>query len=212
MEEKKHYSVQWENEEAVSFEVDGVKYDRLRDIPDKRDKRKLREMMSDMSQPDFDEQEWEEVKKEGNKAQQIILWVFGGVAVLMLVIAGFATAGNISKLSKEKSAPGVVIDTVVKREYVNEQDRIIQEYSYPVVRFRAEDGRVREVQMSEGSDPPSFETGDEVTVRYNPEHPLDARIDSVGSSMLMWVFPGILGILGLAFGGAVFMVRWLVTQ
>jgi hypothetical protein len=212
MAEKKHYSVQWENEEAVSFEVDGIRYERLRDIPDKRDRRRLREMMSDMSQPDFNEQEWEEVKKEGNRAEQVILWVFSGVAVLMLVIAGFATAGNIARLSKEASAPGVVIDMVVKREYVNEQDRIIQQYAYPVVRFTAADGRTREVQMSEGSDPPAFETGDEVMVRYDPEHPIDARIDSPSSSVLMWIFPGILGILGLAFGGAVFMVRWLTAQ
>jgi len=61
--------------------------------------------------------------------------------------------------------------------------------------------------MSEGSSSPSQEVGDEVIVLYNPEHPLDARVKSFGSSALMWVLPAITGILGLAFLGAVLAVR-----
>jgi hypothetical protein len=57
---------------------------------------------------------------------------------------------------------------------------------------------------------PSHEVGDDVTVRYDPDHPLDARIKSFGSSALMWVLPGITGILGLAFLGAVIAVRKLM--
>jgi hypothetical protein len=61
--------------------------------------------------------------------------------------------------------------------------------------------------MTEGSSAPSHEVGDEVTVLYNPEHPLEARIKSFGSSALMWILPGITGILGLGFLGAVIAVR-----
>ena len=61
--------------------------------------------------------------------------------------------------------------------------------------------------MSEGSQSPYYEIGDEVTVRYNPEHPLDARIKSAGSDAMMWIVPGITGVLGLAFLGAVLVVR-----
>jgi hypothetical protein len=206
---KKNYSVHWENEQAVSFEVDGVKYANLNDIPDKRDKRKLKEMMAASSEPDFDEKEWEASQKESDKAQNIILWVFSGVAALMLLITVISAGGAMSKIAKERSAPGRVVDVVMKREYVNEQDRVVQEYYFPVVQFTADDGHRRDVQMSEGSDTPSYEKGDEVTVRYNPEHPLDARIDSFGSNALMWVLPSITGILGLAFLGAVLAVRWL---
>jgi hypothetical protein len=49
--------------------------------------------------------------------------------------------------------------------------------------------------------------GEEVTVLYNPERPLDARIKSIGSAALLWVLPGITGILGLGFLGAVMAVR-----
>jgi hypothetical protein len=206
---KKNYSVHWENEQAVLFEVDGVKYASLSDIPDKRDRQKLKEMMAASSEPDFDEKEWEQTQKESNKAEEIILWVFGGVAVLMLLIAVISAGGALSKIVKERSAPGRVVEVVMKREYVNEQDRIIQEYYYPVVQFTADDGHRREVQMSEGSDTPAYEKGDEVTVRYDPEHPLAARIDSFGSNALMWILPSITGILGLAFMGAVLAVRWL---
>jgi len=86
---------------------------------------------------------------------------------------------------------------------------VLQEINYPVVRFTADDGRRRDVQMSEGSELQFYEAGDEVTVRYDPQHPLEARIDSFGSNALMWILPGITGILGLAFGGAVLAVRWL---
>jgi hypothetical protein len=61
--------------------------------------------------------------------------------------------------------------------------------------------------MTEGSSAPSHEVGDEVTILYDPEHPLDARIKSFGSNALMWILPGITGILGLAFLGAVLVVR-----
>jgi hypothetical protein len=66
--------------------------------------------------------------------------------------------------------------------------------------------------MSEGSSSPSHEVGDEVTVLYNPERPLEARVKSFGSSALMWVLPGITGILGLVFLGAVLVVRRLMPS
>ena len=34
------YSINWENEEPVSFEVDGVLYESLDDIPDEADREK----------------------------------------------------------------------------------------------------------------------------------------------------------------------------
>lgn len=210
MPKKKQYSVRWENEQAVSFEVDGMIYASLNDIPDKRDKRKLQQMMADSSQPQFDEKEWEETQKESNAAFNIILWVFGGAAALMLLIAILSAGSAISKILSERSAPGVVVEMVVRPVYdENNRNRLLNEYHYPVVRFSDRDGRLRNVQMTEGSDPPSYEVGDQVTVRYNPEKPLDARIDSFGSNALLWILPGITGILGLAFAGAVFVVRKL---
>ena len=212
----KKYSINWEDELPVSFEVDGVTYDNLDDIPDERDRRKLEAMMESSFDADFDA-EFAEMNREvqlvnGADVEKIILSVFTGVAVLMLLIAGIASANNILKINREKSAPGVVVDLTKRLEYdENDFNRVIGETYYPVVEFTANDGKCREVQLSEGSFPPAYEIGDEVTVLYEPDHPLDVRIKSFGSSALMWILPGITGLLGIAFLGAVVAVRKLIS-
>jgi hypothetical protein len=154
--------------------------------------------------------DWEAHEKTSAKAERLLLGIFGGVAALMLLIALISSASAILKLSREESAPGRVVEIVERREYVNEQDRIVEEYYYPVVEFTAKDGRRRTVQMTEGSSAPSHEVGEDVTVRYNPDRPIEARIQSFGSSALLWILPGITGVLGLAFLGAVMVVRTLM--
>lgn len=216
----KKYSINWENDEPVSYEVDGVVYESLDQIPDDGDRSKLQGMINASFDQEFEKEvaefdrefkkEFEAHKKTSVQAEKLILGIFSGVAVLMLLIAFGSAASAILKMSKEESAPGRVVEIVKRREYVNEQDRVYQDYYYPVVQYASADGRRHSVQMSEGSSSPSQEVGDEVTVLYNPEHPLDARVKSFGSSALMWVLPGITGILGLAFLGAVLVVRRLM--
>jgi len=214
---KKKYSINWEDDEAVSFEVNGVEYKDLEDIPDAADRRKLEAMMDSSFDAEFDDPEFAQMSKEveqinGPKVENIILTIFTGIAVLMLLIAGIASFSNVTKMGREQSAPGIVVDMIQKREYVNQQDRIIEEYYYPVVEYTSQDGKPHKVQLKEGSSTPEYEVGDEVTVLYNPEHPLDARIKSVGSAALMWILPGITGILGIAFLGAVLAVRKLMPS
>jgi hypothetical protein len=218
----KKYSVNWENDEPVSFEVDGVVYENLEQIPDETDREKLTAMMDgsleqqfEQEFKDFDkkfEKEWESNKKSSASAEKIILGIFTGVAVLMLLIAFISSASAILKMSREAKASGRVVEIIQRREYVNEQDRVVQDYYFPVVEFVSADGRRHSVQMTEGSSAPSHEVGDEVTVLYAPDHPLDARIQSLGSSALMWILPGITGILGLGFLGAVIAVRKLMPS
>ncbi len=211
---KKRYSINWEDDEAVSFEVDGTEYKSLEDVPDEADRLKLETMMDSSFDAEFDA-EFEKMSKEvnqinGPKVENIILSIFTGVAALMLIIAGIASFNNIVKISREESASGRVLEVISRREYVNEQDRVIEEYYYPVVEYTSKEGKYHKVQVKEGSSSPEYEVGDEVTVLYNPERPLDARIKSVGSSTLMWILPGITGILGIAFLGAVIVVRNLM--
>ena len=100
---KKKYGVQWEDEKAVAFEVDGVRYASLKEIPDPQDRRKLQKMLSAASSPDFDAEDWEATRKEADKAQQIILWVFSGVAALMLLITAIAAWLNLTQVANERS-------------------------------------------------------------------------------------------------------------
>lgn len=208
----KQYSIHWEDDIPVAFEVDGVTYNRLEDVPNETDRRKLAAMMD--SSFDLELEHMSRGMKQGSgvDVEKIVLSVFSGVAALMLLIAGIASFNNILKLSREESAPGRVVEVVEQRQYVNEQDRIIETYYFPVVEFTASDGKRRSVQMNEGSSSPQYETGDEVIVLYNPQRPLEARIKSFGSSALMWVLPGITGILGAAFLGAVIAVRRLMPS
>lgn len=214
---RKKYSINWENDEPVSFEVDEVSYESLDVIPDEADREKLTAMMDASLDQQFEKEfqafdkefqkDWEANKKTSANTEKIILGVFTGVAVLMLLIAAISSFSAISKMSREESAPGRVVEIIARREYVNEQDRVVQDYYFPVVEFVSADGRSHTVHMTEGSSAPSHEVGDEVTVSYNPERPLDARIQSIGSDALMWILPGITGILGLGFLGAVVAVR-----
>ena len=79
-------------------------------------------------------------------------------------------------------------------------------YSYPVVAFAPVGHPVRNVQLSEGSSPPSYTVGDQVTIQYNPQQPRDARIKSFASNVLMWILPGVTFLVGAAFLAAAFMV------
>ena len=218
----KKYSIHWENDEPVSFEVDGVLYESIDQVPDEDDREQLTAMMDaaldqqfEKEFKDFDKEfkkDWEEHRKTSASAEKVILGVFTGVAVLMLLIAFLSSASVILKINSEESAPGRVVEIIERREYVNEQDRVVEEYYYPVVEYVSRDGRFHSVQMTEGSSAPSHEVGNEVTVLYNPERPLEARIKSFGSTALMWILPGITGILGLCFLGAVTAVHRLMPS
>ena len=210
----KKYSINWQNDEPVSFEVDGVIYKSLDDVPNWKDKDKLSAMVEAASEDDseevkFDEKEFEDLRKAAEDPT-MERWVLGGftaIAVVMLLITAIATFFNIQKIAKEESAPGRVVDVVVQREVVDQKNNIVRNYYYPVVEFTALDGHKRTAQLSEGSDSPYYEKGNEITVRYDPAHPLDARIKSASSNALMWILPGITGILGIAFAFAVIVVR-----
>ena len=214
----KKYSINWENDEPVSFEVGGVSYNSLDDVPNEKDRDKLAAMVQAASEDDFedvkfDEKEFEELRKaaENPSMERWVLGGFTGIAVVMILVAVISSFFNIQKIAKEESAPGRVVDVVVRRELVNEENDIVRDFYYPVIEFVANDGHKRTVQVSEGSDSAYYERGDEVTVRYDPDHPLDARIKSAGSSALMWILPSITGILGIAFAGAVFVVKKVMS-
>lgn len=204
------YSINWEDDEPVSFEVNGIQYENLDEVPDEEDRQRLEAMMNSAEDAEFDaefEKAWKEAKQnQGTPIEKIILPIFTGVAILMLLIAALSSISNIRKIDREESAPGRVVDVRMERSYVNQEDRVVEEFYYPVVQYVASDGKRREVKMSEGSSSPEYEVGDEVVVLYEPDHPIDARIKSLGSTALMWILPGITGILGIGFLIAVLAV------
>jgi hypothetical protein len=136
--------------------------------------------------------------------EKVVFGVFAGVAVLMLVVAaatGYATA---RALAREQTAAGRVVELTprtvsvpVETDDPNRKRYVDREYFYPVVEFDLPDGTRKRVQTAEGSWPPAYEAGQAVTVRYDRENPLVARIES--GSLLHWTWTLITGGLGLAF-------------
>jgi hypothetical protein len=95
---------------------------------------------------------------------------------------------------------------VIVRQSYDSETRVTSEYYYPVVELNLPDGIHKQVQLSEGSWPPKYEIGQPVTLLYDPAHPLDARIKSSSGTMLMWIFPGITGFVGIVFMGVTIVV------
>jgi hypothetical protein len=208
----KKYSIQMEDDQVVSVEVDGIQYDDPAQIPDETDREKILELISKSNDEDFDEAFDKEFEEEFRKLERqtagmpkVIISIFLGIGLLLSTIAAISTVSTIRKLTREASAPGQVVDMVVRQSYDSET-RVTNEYYYPVVEFDVPDGSHKHVQLSEGSWPPEYEIGQPVTILYDPAHPLDARIKSTSSLMLMWIFPGITGFVGIVFLGVTILV------
>lgn len=200
----KRYSIVWQDEQAVSFQVDGVPYARLEEIPDPADRARLQAMLlNEQTAP-----AQKESLSAGPPIETIIFNVFSGIAAILLLVTILLSGLNLRRWQKESAAPGTVVE-MTRRVYTQtvNGEEIDSVYYTPVVRFTAQDGRRHDVQMQNGSDRPAYEIGDQVTVRYDPQRPLDARIADFGGLAGDWIFPGITGILALAFGGAVFLAK-----
>lgn len=196
---KKKYTVHWDDDQVASVEIDGVRYENPHDIPDERDRARVKRLLAGAPKPEAPR------AAGGPSAFKYIFLVFPAVAVLMLVIAVLTGVATARAQAREESAPGVVVD-VVARQASNGQ-----EYYYPVVEFALPDAGVRTVQLGEGSWPPAYEGGEHVTVLYNPERPLEARIKSAGGTLTLWTWTIVTGILAVAFGLASLFVRWIFS-
>src|SRR6186997_2492629 len=96
---KKKYSINWEDDDPVSFEVDSVQYESLEDVPDESDRLKLEAMMNATDDAEFEKIEKELQENQGTPIEKIILPIFTGVAILMLLIAAIASMSNIMKIN-----------------------------------------------------------------------------------------------------------------
>jgi hypothetical protein len=70
---------------------------------------------------------------------------------------------------------------------------------YPVVEFPAEGGRTVKFRGSTGSNPPSYQQGQLVSVIYDRKNPDDAQIADFEQ---FWLGPVLIGVFGLVFLGA----------
>jgi hypothetical protein len=146
-------------------------------------------------------------------AGKIVAAVFLPVALLLLAIAAIWANANIHKLANEVSAYGEVVEMVERYgPSFNDNGDLDSThqvpYYYPIVEFYTPDEKLHTVQLNTGSWPPAYEIGEEVTILYNPAHPLDARIQSASGTFEMWLGPAILIFLGLIFLSIGLAILW----
>ena len=111
----------------------------------------------------------------------------------MLVIATITRISTGGTLANEQRVQGHVTALVTRTDADGDL------FYYPVVRFVLPDGSRQTAQTDAGSSPPAYSVDDAVTVRYDPEHSDQARIDSFAGALSLWIVPLVTGILGVAF-------------
>lgn len=207
----KQYSVNMQDGEVVAVFVDGVEYRAVEEIADPEDRAKVEQMIERMQQGEEGEgldselgrefqAEFAEAQRQGRKMGLLFALIFGGIGVLLLVIAAVSAVGAARQLSREVEAPGEVVEMVMRRTRDSETNQL-QEYYYPVVSFTPAGGAEMAVQLDEGSWPAAYGVGDRVTVLYDAAKPREARIKSPASTLLLWLLPLITGFVGFVFTG-----------
>jgi hypothetical protein len=146
-----------------------------------------------------------ELDRNGRTLTRVLFYVFLAIAVLMLAVAAMTGISTSRKLARERDALGQVTALTERKNSEGNS------YFYPVVAFDVPDGGRFNVQLSEGSWPPSHRVGDLVTVLYDELDPMDARIQSAGGTAALWTWTLVTGILGVAFALAA-LLAWFMGR
>ena len=125
---------------------------------------------------------------------RLLTWIFGAVGVALLIGASIAATITVQFRARSISAPGEIVDQLGGSRSGSGRGR-----SYaPVFEFTDADGQRHRVRASVSSNPPAYDVGDAVTVRYDPRRPEKARLDSFLEN---WFVATLLGGLGIVFTG-----------
>lgn len=208
----KQISVHMRDDQLEYVEVDGVRYTDPEQIPDPDDRERVKAMLApaeDGGQPGgaLEQQFLREVRAMQRQPRifpRLIQFIFLGVAAVLFVIGGVSTVNVLRQLGREQSAPGRVVELVVRPSVDSETGQVTY-YAYPVLRFSPGGGTPITVQSSDGASPPAYSVGDQVTVLYDAQNPRQARVKSFASSLLLWLLPAV-----TFFVGGVFAVVALV--
>jgi hypothetical protein len=197
----KKYAIHWQGDEPVAYEVDGVRYKTLDDVPDPADQEKLMSLAVGIDDDDLDIPETPSIPLD-----RVLLTVFIGVAVLMLGIALYSATVVGRNLAREAETTGEVLDLIVRRDDSGAQ------YYYPIVQFALPDGTRRTVEMREGSWPPAYERFQQVTVRYDPAFVDGAYVKSFSNTLTLYTVTLVTGILAVAFLLATLLTVWITKK
>lgn len=132
------------------------------------------------------------------KTLKIVGAIFLLIGIIDLGICVFSYQNTLNFIDTAISAPGTVIE--VNRSGSNGSSNY-----YPVVQFTTDQGKIIEFQSNVGSNPPSYQTGDDIAVLYPEDTPEKARINSFsGLWLLIIIFAGVGGSFTIAGMGLLF--------
>ena len=128
--------------------------------------------------------------------------IVAAVGVVLMLAAVFMFLRTRRFLRTAVSVQGVVFDLIAS--YSSEGGTSYK----PAIRFgRLDGGGVGEFMGRIGTNPPRYAVGQVVGVKYDPQRPSNASIDSATN---IWLVPGVLAAVGLAllvFGGIFLSIR-----
>lgn len=131
---------------------------------------------------------------------KLFIFIFGGIGIALLAGAGYAYYYSRSFIDNARTAAGTITGL-----HYHESSRNKGGSYYPTVQFTAQDGKSYTVTSNSGSNPASYDVGEQVKVYYNPEDPTDILLPDFFS---MWGVTLILGFIGTVFtligGGVLF--------
>ena len=102
---QKRYTINWEGDEVLSVEVDGVRYEDAGQIPDPEDRARMQRIVSSLSGMPV---------AQPFVVSRLIVPLFFAVAVLMLSICAFTAVNTSRALAREASVQGYVVDVVAR--------------------------------------------------------------------------------------------------
>ncbi len=138
--------------------------------------------------------------------EKIIIPIFLGVALILFLVAGFLTYNIRQSLAREVSASGRVVDVIA--EPYGEDGGLLY---YPVIEFALPDETRVTLQLNEGRWPSAYAPGDRVQVRYDPQQPEQARIETPEDDSTRWLGVTITAGMGFVFLSVIPFARWVMA-
>jgi hypothetical protein len=147
-------------------------------------------------------------RADGASVVRIVSRVFMLVGLVLLLVSATTFWFTRASVAAEATADGVVVKNVVRQHTTrasNSSRETTSDYYHAVVEFALADGTKKTVEMAEGNWPKAYDEGEKVTVRYDPQKPLNARLG--GGGPLDFLASLITGFLGAVFTSLAIGIR-----
>ena len=129
------------------------------------------------------------------------------VGIILIAVTFFLYQNTSSFIDESQITTGDVIDLSLKTSTSGSgSSHVGSGVYYPIVQFTTDRGEVIEFRGHTGSKPPAYRKGDVVSVRYMPEDPYNARINTFFSVWLVVIIPGSLAFLFTLIGAVLLYI------